>query len=445
MKRFRFLGLPVWYLALAASPAPADVKPIGLFGDNVVLQREMKTPVWGTADSGEKVAVTVGKYRAEANYPDIRQFRATRYVAADQPQSTVEGTWVACSPQRAAGLSAVCYFFARDIQKALNVPIGLIVTGDVAETLVPVEVLQRDPDLHPILNRWAAELAKWPERKPVYDAQVKEWQEAVKKAKAEGRRPPAEPNPPPNPNYWRRPGGLYNGTIAAMIPYGIRGVITYVERPLVYESRKLLPAVVNCWRSKWGQGDFPFLMAQVANYRHANPQPGESTLAEFREAQLLTALTVPNTALVATIDIGDAIDIHPRNEQDVGKRLALAARALAYGEKVVYSGPVYDSMVVESNHIRLRFKHVGGGLIAKGGDPLKQFTVAGKDKEFVWADAKVDGDTVLVASDKVSLPVAVRYAWADNPEGCNLYNRESLPAVPFRTDDWPISGSPRTK
>jgi len=357
----------------------------------------------------------------------------------------VEGTWVVCSPQRAAGFSAVGYFFARDIQKVLNVPIGLIVTGDVAETLVPMEVLQGDPDLHPILDRWAAELAKWPERKPAYDAQVKEWEEAVKKAKAEGTQPPSKPNPPPNPDYYRRPAGLYNGTIAPMIPYGIRGVITYVERPMVYESRRLLPAVVNSWRTKWGQGDFPFLICQVANYRSANPQPGESSFAEFREAQLLTVLKVPNTALAATIDIGDAIDIHPRNKQDVGKRLALAARALAYGEKIEYSGPVYDSVAVEGSSVRLRFKHVGGGLVAKGGGPLKQFAIAGSDKKFVWADAKIDGDTVVVASDKVPQPVAVRYAWADNPEGCNLYNREGLPAVPFRTDDWPISGSPRTK
>ena len=284
MKRFHFAGSLVWYLALTASPAPADVKPIGILGDNMVLQRDMKVPVWGTADPGEKVTVTLGKYQAEAtadqdgrwmaklgpmeaggpfemtvtgkntvtlknvmvgevwlcaghsnmglsvsqavngtqevaeaNYPNIRQF-STRYVAADQPQSTVEGTWVVCSPQRAAGFAAVGYFFARDIQKALNVPIGLIVTGDVAETLVPMEVLQGDPDLHPILNRWAAELAKWPERKPAYDAQVREWEEAVKKAKAEGKQPPSKPNPPPNPDYWRRPAGLYNGTICADDP-----------------------------------------------------------------------------------------------------------------------------------------------------------------------------------------------------------------------------------
>ena len=267
MDRVRFLRTTVAIGAilgstLAALPAPANVKPIGIFGDNMVLQRGMKTPVWGAAD-----------------------------------------------------LSAVGYFFARDIQKVLNVPVGLIVTGGVAETLVPMEVLQGDPGLRSILDRWAAELAKWPQRQPAYDAQVKEWEEAVKKVKAEGKRPPSEPNPPANSNYWRRPAGLYNGAIAPMIPYGIRGVVTYVERPLVYESRKLLPAVVNSWRGKWGQGDFPFLTCQAANYWSANPQPAESTLAEFREAQLLTVLTVPNTALAATIDIGDAVDLHPRNKQ----------------------------------------------------------------------------------------------------------------------------------
>ena len=148
---------------------------------------------------------------------------------------------------------------------------------------------------------------------------------------------------------------------------------------------------------------------------------------------------------MVTIDIGEAKDIHPRNKQDVGKRLALAARALVYGEKIVYSGPIYDSMTVEGSRVRLRFKHVGGGLTARGPGKLASFAIAGKDKKFVWADAQIDGDTVLVSSDQVPQPVAVRYAWADNPDTCNLYNKEGLPASPFRTDDWPILSSPPGK
>ena len=162
-------------------------------------------------------------------------------------------------------------------------------------------------------------------------------------------------------------------------------------------------------------------------------------------AQFLTARKIPHAALAVTIDIGEANDIHPRNKQDVGKRLALAARALVYGEKIVYSGPIYDSMTVEGSRVRLRFKHVGGGLVAKGQGKLAGFAVAGPDKKFVWADARIDGDNVLVSSGEVPQPVAVRYAWADNPEGCNLYNKEALPASPFRTDDWPVLSSPRAK
>ena len=510
MKTVRLACSVAWFLILSASSAPADVKPIGLLGDNAVLQRDMQAPIWGTADPGEKVTVTLGKYQAEAtadqdgrwivklgpmaaggpfemtvagkntvtfknvmigevwlcaghsnmglsvsqaingaqeaataDCPGIRQC-GVPYVTADQPLRTVAGRWTVCTPRTAAGFSAAGFFFARDLQKALNnVPVGLIVSGDVAETLVPREALAADPALKPILDRWAAELAKWPERKPAYDAQIEAWKKAVTKARAEGKQPPSEPGAPPNPTYWRRPSGLYYGTIAPMMPYAIRGVITYVERPLSYEARALLPAVVTSWRNGWGQGDFPFLMCQPAAYRPAVAEPRESEFAEFREAQLLTVKKLPNTAAIVTIDIGDAVEIHPKNKQDVGKRLALAARALAYGEKIEYSGPVYDSLAVEDGKIRLRFTHVGGGLVVKGGEPLKQFAIAGEDKKFAWADARIDGDTIVVSSDKVSKPVAVRYAWSDNPEGCNLFNRDGLPAVSFRTDEWPISGSPR--
>jgi sialate O-acetylesterase len=165
------------------------------------------------------------------------------------------------------------------------------------------------------------------------------------------------------------------------------------------------------------------------------PEPGDSAWAELREAQLMT-LALPNTGMAVIIDIGEADNIHPKNKQDVGKRLALWALANTYGKKLVYSGPIYKSMKIDGNSIVLSFDHVGGGLVAKGGEELKGFAVAGVDKKFVWADAKIVGDTVVVSSDQVAEPAAVRYAWADNPV-CNLYNKEELPASPFRTDDWP--------
>ena len=179
----------------------------------------------------------------------------------------------------------------------------------------------------------------------------------------------------------------------------------------------------------------PFLFVQLANFMAIDPEPAESMWAELREAQLMT-LALPNTGMAVIIDIGEADDIHPKNKLDVGKRLALWALAGSYGKELVYSGPIYKSMKIENDKVILYFDHVGGGLIAASDEPLKGFAIAGADRKFVWADAKINGDNIVVSSGEVSAPVAVRYAWADNPV-CNLYNEEGLPASPFRTDNWP--------
>jgi len=235
--------------------------------------------------------------------------------------------------------------------------------------------------------------------------------------------------------------------IAPLMPYAIRGAIWYQGESNVgraYQYRKLFPAMIKNWRKDWGQGDFPFLFVQLANFKAVNPEPSESDWAELREAQIMT-LSLQNTGMAVIIDIGEANNIHPKNKQDVGKRLALWALAKTYGKKFVYSGPLYKSMEVKGDKVILHFDHVGGGLVAGGGEPLKGFAIAGapvlsgeskNGGKFVWADAKIDGDTVVVSNDKIAEPVAVRYAWADNPV-CNLYNREGLPASLFRTDDWP--------
>ena len=233
-----------------------------------------------------------------------------------------------------------------------------------------------------------------------------------------------------------QPLGLYNGMIAPLLNYSIKGVIWYqgesnTARPLEYQ--KLFPALIADWRQKRDQGDFPFLYVQLANYMEIKDQPSESNLAELREAQLKT-LAVPNTAMAVTIDIGEWNDVHPLNKEDVGKRLALAAQKLAYGDKnIVHSGPIYESMKIEDSRITITFTNTGGGLAAQGGE-LKYFAVAGADKKFVWAKAKIEGNKAVVWDDNVVKPLAVRYAWADNPEGANLYNKEGLPASPFRTD-----------
>jgi sialate O-acetylesterase len=335
----------------------------------------------------------------------------------------------------------VAYFFGRYLHKELNVPVGLIHTswgGTPAEAWTRREVLEANPDCAPILKRYDDAVAKYPQAMKEYEQKLAEWKEAAQKAKAESTNPPRRPGEPFGPGHPHSPAGLYNAMIAPLIPYGIAGAIWYQGESnagRAYQYRTLFPDMIKNWRNDWGVGKFPFLFVQLANFMKTKPEPDESAWAELREAQTMT-LALPNTGMAVIIDIGDADDIHPKNKQDVGKRLALWALANTYGKKLVYSGPIYKSMKVDGNSIVLSFDHVGGGLVAKGGEELEGFAIAGSDKKFVWADARINGDTVIVSSDKVSEPVAVRYAWADNPV-CNLYNKEELPASPFRTDEWP--------
>lgn len=246
---------------------------------------------------------------------------------------------------------------------------------------------------------------------------------------------------PESPNGASR---LYNGMIAPLVRLPIKGAIWYqgesnASRAAQYGQA--FPAMINDWRKQWGQPGLPFLFVQLANYKERQPEPVDDAWAELRDAQLQT-LQLPKTGMAVIIDIGEADNIHPKNKQDVGKRLALAARHVAYGEDLVYSGPAFESWQAEGNKARVRFTQVGGGLVAQGG-ALKGFAVAGEDRKFHWADANIEGDSVLVASPEVSQPLAVRYGWGTNPE-VNLYNAEGLPASPFRTDDWPLSTADET-
>ena len=238
-----------------------------------------------------------------------------------------------------------------------------------------------------------------------------------------------------------QPLGLFNGMIAPLLPYAIKGVIWYqgeANTDKANEYRTLFSTLITDWRAHWRQGNFPFLYVQLANYMEAKDQPSESQWAELREAQRLT-LSVPVTAMAVTTDIGEWNDIHPLDKEDVGRRLALAAEKLVYGDRwVVPSGPLYESMHISGNEIHVHFSNIGEGLVARGGGDLKYFAIAGSDKKFVWARARISGDKVIVWSDQIPHPVAVRYAWADNPDGANLYNKSDnkawLPASPFSTE-----------
>ncbi len=235
------------------------------------------------------------------------------------------------------------------------------------------------------------------------------------------------------------PTALYNAMIAPFISYALKGIIWYqgesnVGKPEVYE--RLLPALATDWREQFKQPDLPFLYVQLPGFQDRTFLPTESAMAVLREGQL-KSLSIPKSAMVVTLDLGEWNDIHPLSKKPIGERLALAARKIAYGEAIVASGPLYDAAQIEGQQIRIRFRETGGGLAINqtDEDELMYFAIAGKDKKFVWAKAKIEGNSVLVWSDEISEPMYVRYAWADNPEGANLMNLEGLPASPFRTDD----------
>lgn len=364
----------------------------------------------------------------------LRLFNAAAR-AVDEPQATIGGNWQVDSPQSAGGFSAVGYYFGKHLREHIGVPVGLIksaVGGTVAEAWTARADLERNPTLQTMLDQQADRVASYPQALQAYKEQepklLKRYEEALAKAKAEGIRAPRKPQPPEHPGMNKnRPNGLYNGSIAPLQPFAIRGAIWYQgesNSARGEQYRTLFPAMIGSWRKAWGQGDFPFYFVQITPHQGMSP--------EIREAQRLTTETTQNTAMAVTIDIGHPTDIHPKQKQPIGERLGLAARALTYGEKIEYSGPTYDSISVAGGKATLTMKHIGGGLLAKDGD-LKGFTVAGSDGNFVAAQATIDGDKIVVSSDSVAEPAIVRYGWSNVPD-INLYNQSGLPASPFQTD-----------
>ncbi len=401
---------------------------------------------------GLKSAMNGEKEVSEANYPLIRLFTSKPVVSATPQDNVVPEwpTWKVCSPETVKDFSAIAYLFGRDIQKARNgVPIGLLHSScgwTPAESWTPREAMADDPDLKCIVERWEAGIAK-----------AEAFKKETEAAKTAGKPAPEAPKGLVDPNFIHRVCGLYNGSVQPCMPYAIRGVIWYQgetndNRGIQY--RKLFPALINSWRKNWGIGDLPFIYVQLANVL---PPPDyakdpiwfDSEWSEVREAQNLTLDKVPNTGMAVAIDIGEEKDVHPKNKQEAARRLALAARAVAYGEKIPFSGPRYEKIAVEDGKVRVHFKYAEGGLATTDGKDPNWFYVAGADKKWERAQAKIDGKTVLVWSDQVKEPVAVRYAWANNPFGCNLCNQVDgkvfLPSGPFRSDDWPGKSTGVTK
>jgi sialate O-acetylesterase len=358
-------------------------------------------------------------------------------VKAYEPQPDLEGEWKICSPETVGDFSAVGYLFARDLQRELKLPVGIVTLAfgaSTAEAWVSREAMSADPALKPMLDS--------------LDASVKYY-------RADPQGPPAEAPVRPTPiNKPRQPVRrltdpvqdqhfptvLYNGMIAPAIPFAMRGAIWYQGESIIGGDAGLslyphtMDTLVRDWRARWGEGDFPFYAVQLPPLRNISNNP------RVREGQA-RILSLPNTGLAVTMDIGDPRDVHPHNKAPLGERLTRIALAGAYGKPIEAAGPVYESMKAEGKAIRVKLAH-SEGLAAKDGGALKWFRIAGDDKKFVDAEAKIDGDSILVSSPEVAAPVAVRYAWDNYPEGCNLVNGAGLPAAPFRTDDWayPIEG-----
>ncbi len=473
--------------------AKAEVIVPNIFSDHMVLQQAQMNRVWGKANPGEAVSVSIhqqtqsttadneGKWEVmltplpaggpyelvvkgsnevkisdvlvgevwvcsgqsnmqwsvnAANDPDLEKL-AARFpkirminfpnVGTQETVWTHPGVnWKVCNPQNVGNFSAVGYYFARQLYQTLDVPIGMVNNawgGSHCEAWINRGLLAKDEKYKPMLDLWAADeeaFSKMNDNKDLNDAQRKQLE-----GKMRGN---------------RRPSNIYNGVLKSHLGYGIRGAIWYqgesnADRAYMY--RDLFPLMISSWREEWKQGDFPFYWVQLADFRAESPDPQESDWAELREAQTMTMAKLPNTGEAVIIDIGEGKDIHPKNKVDVGRRLARWALAKQYGVDIPYHSPQYRSMEKVDKKIILSFDYADKGWSPFDVATPKGFAIAGEDKKFVWAQAKIlDDKRVEVFSPDVPNPVAVRYGWADNPV-CNMFSVSGLPLTPFRTDDWP--------
>ena len=414
---------------LKASATPQILTANGSQGETSI-RNVLVGEVWiasGQSNMALPLANAKGTAEEKAADPLIRLLHIPLNPQA-KPVDQIGTSWQADENERLGGFSAVAYFFARHLTATRKVPVGIInssVGGTPARAWTSWESMASDPRLKHQTDRIEAEMKK-------YDPAVAEQKyraalaayEADMADPAKGKKPKKKPTPPAPPNcYQHSPAALYNGMIAPLAPMAIRGAIWYqgeADSKASSEYRILLPALINSWRRAFGH-EMPFLFVQIA--------PHGMMLPEIRDAQLHVWRTVPKTAMAVITDYGDATNIHPKDKKPVGDRLGLAARAIAYGEKITYSGPVFDQIKVDGGKAFLSFQHVGGGLVAKDG-PLKGFEISGDGTQFVPATAEIQGATVVVSHESIKTPVAVRFGWANVPD-TNLFNTDGLPATPF--------------
>lgn len=431
-----------WSVALAALPANAKPADLVVKGNNTVTRTNVVVgEVWIASGQSNMEWALKNTYDAaldiagSAANPLIRHIKIAKKVS-DAPLTTATGTWQVASPATTAEFTAVGYYFAVDLYRVLNVPVGIINSswgGTRVEAWIDSATLKANPAFESVGRDWTKTLEAYPAAKAKQVADLAAWKIEADAAKAAGqpftKRAPADPWGAGHP---ATPSGLNNGMITPLAPYALRGAIWYQGESNAGKAAQynaLFSAMITGWRTQFGQGDFPFYWVQLANYQ----SPTDTNWAFLREAQTQT-LALPNTGQAVTVDIGDVSDIHPRNKRDVGRRLARVALARTYGQKIVASGPVFAKAERDGTSFRVSFTEINGGLLAPL-NALVGFELAGEDKVFKPATAKIEKDTVVVTCAEVSAPVAVRYAWRNAPLA-GLFNKEGLPAVPFRSDAW---------
>jgi sialate O-acetylesterase len=387
---------------------------------------------------------------AESKHPALHMFNAP-LVTSEENQEDIEGTWKAATPETVPDYSAVAFFFARKLHLELGIPVGVIKSawgGKPVETFTSREALNTLPGTKALVDAMLKDETVYDQAKAdaAYATKMEQWKATMAAAKGksaeERKRLPKKPDAPKRPLLTEgKPGVLYAAMIHPFVGYTMRGAIWYQgegnARPGAVPYDQTLPLMINDWRKRWGD-EFSFYYVQLANYHAPSTEPGTpDSWALTQDRMRLVLATTPKTGMAVINDVGEAKDIHPKNKKDPGERLARWALAKDYGKQLLYSGPLFKTSAVKDGAIRVTFDQSGSGLKSREGGALKRFEIAGADKVWHWADAKIDGtDSVIVSSDQVKQPAAVRYAWAANPTGSNLVNSDGLPASVFRTDDW---------
>lgn len=450
----------------AIESGPADSRPatltIACGEETITIDDVLVGEVWFASGQSNmvfrmKVAVGAGEFMAAADFPSVRFFDAPNVTAAE-PQRDIDGQWAVCTPQSIADWSAVASFFAVRLHRELGVPVGVIESswgGKPVEAFTSRESLCTLPATKQLVDGLVAAEAAYDEAaaRDAYERALQRWQADVDATGAKGIRGNPRRGRPERPKrpllIERNPGVIFDAMIHPFVGYTIRGAIWYQgESNAKYGAvpyDQTLRLLIDDWRARWGD-EFSFYFVQLANYRAASTEPGTPDawpLLQDRMRRVL--LTTPKTGMAVINDVGDEKDIHPKDKRTPGERLARWALAKDYGREIIWSGPLYSgheesvggSLTADGSRVTIAFDHAGDGLKSRDGRPLRRFEIAGEDRKWHWADAKITGrNTVSVGSPDVPRPVAVRYAWASNPTGANLVNSEGLPASVFRTDDW---------